>query len=120
MASLEPCFLTSLGAENSRPVIALLAGGTGRRERAERWNAGVAGGAVADEKDVVSRAEEQQVASPVEAIIPTVLVQAPGAHLRVPVRQKEAAIAFVQEEAAARGSLVGLVGRREGGLVGWG
>jgi len=78
----------------------------------------VASSTVANQKDAVSGAEEQQVASPVEVIISFVLVQAPGTHLRVSVRKKEAAIAFIQEKASARGLLIGLIGKREDGLKG--
>ena len=65
MADLDPGFLFNLGTENNRSVVALLTGVTGRREWAERRDPRVAGGTVADKKDVVSGAEEQQVASPV-------------------------------------------------------
>lgn len=73
---------------------------------------------MADKKDTVSGAEEQQVASPVEAIITFVLVETPGTHLRVSARKKEAATAFIQDESFAREPLIGLIGNRKDGLPG--
>ena len=110
VAGQEPALLFNLGCENSRTILAFPTGAAGRRLWSERWDRRLAGGTTADKKDTVPGAEEHQVASPVEAIIAFVLVEAQGTHLRVSSRKKKVAVAFIQEGSIARAPITGMRG----------
>lgn len=116
VAGAEPGLLFNLGRENSRAVIAFPTGGAGRRLWPERWDWRPAGRATAEKKDAVSGAEEQQVASPVEAVIALVFVETQGTHLRVSSRKKEAVVAFIQDGSSARAQIIGLSEKRRCGM----